>query len=371
MNNKRTFYADLSKKIKTAVKPIKLKQNDFISIPEFIDKYGNNEAIKKYPNKYMDIYCVNNARILHYNTEWAFLCKTINRKTYFFKEFFNIGLNCKELRRKGDDYAIILNHKISEIKPKELDEVCFLLHLFSYNYWHFTFELLPIVVTMEENGYNGKYIVFDFPHINDFFNILKIDPERIIKISGNSGTNFIVKNIYMTTRYLETRAIANALELYSEVRKRILENLIPTGKSYPKRLYVRRIGTRKVKNETEVIEHLRKYDFEVMVPEEHSVAEQIRFFHNADIIVTPHGANSTSAVFMRNGAYFIEAFSLNWQNPCVLLAIKLCNLHYTPLIESTRAVKASAIKASGEDFMIKLNLLEAVVSSAVNNIQHD
>jgi hypothetical protein len=360
---------DLPKKIKTALKPIKLEQNDFISIPEFIDKYGNDEANKKHLNKYMDIYCINNARILHYNAEWAFLCKTKNRKTYFFKEFFNIGLNCKDLRRKGEDYVLILNHKINEIKQEELDEACFLLHLFSYNYWHFTFELLPIIVTMEENGYNGKYIVFDFPHISDFFDILKISQERIMKISSNSGTNFVVKNIYMTTRYIGARVITSALELYSEVRKRILENLEPTSKSYPKRLYVRRIGTRKVKNETEVIEHLRKYDFEVMIPEEHSVAEQIRFFHNADIIITPHGANSTSAMFMRKGAYFMEAFSFNWQNPCVLLAIKLCNLHYTPLIESTRAVKDSAIKASSEDFIIKLDLLEAVVSSAVANIQ--
>ncbi len=55
-----------------------------------------------------------------------------------------------------------------------------------------------------------------------------------------------------------------------------------------------------------------KNGYTVIVPEEYSVREQMDLFHNADIILCPHGANSTNFIYMREGAVFAEIFSDRW-----------------------------------------------------------
>jgi capsular polysaccharide biosynthesis protein len=66
-----------------------------------------------------------------------------------------------------------------------------------------------------------------------------------------------------------------------------------------RRLYVSRSGApkRHVVNEQDVIELLAPLGFEVVRAEELSFAEQVRTFAEADVLVAPHGAATTSIVF--------------------------------------------------------------------------
>ena len=98
---------------------------------------------------------------------------------------------------------------------------------------------------------------------------------------------------------------------------------------YPKKIYVKRIGIRKLLNGEEIA---LKTGFRIIVPEEHSVKEQMNLFYNADIVLCPHGANSTNFLYMHKGAVFAEIFSDCWYmniNSKICIA---CGVHYLQLV---------------------------------------
>jgi len=78
------------------------------------------------------------------------------------------------------------------------------------------------------------------------------------------------------------------------------------GAEVPERLYVsrrlqalRRPGYRVLENETELVERLRERGFTEFIPEVHPLAEQIRVFAQARVIISPGGANLFPVLFAR------------------------------------------------------------------------
>ena len=67
------------------------------------------------------------------------------------------------------------------------------------------------------------------------------------------------------------------------------------------RLYVTRGcaagNARRLNNEADLMACLRKYRFEFFDPQEHSLAEQIAKFSQAEIILSPHGAALTNLIW--------------------------------------------------------------------------
>jgi Glycosyltransferase 61 len=80
-------------------------------------------------------------------------------------------------------------------------------------------------------------------------------------------------------------------------------------------LYVsRRGGTRKARNEADVFEALRPFDFEFVLPEDLSFAEQVRLFASAKVMVGPHGSNFVNGIFSEHLSV-LECFQpahVNW-----------------------------------------------------------
>jgi hypothetical protein len=79
-----------------------------------------------------------------------------------------------------------------------------------------------------------------------------------------------------------------------------------------RRIYVtrgREAHNRIVRNEEEVVALLADRGFEVVDPGSHSVAEQIRMFGEAELIVSPHGAALTNLLFASPGASVVELFA--------------------------------------------------------------
>jgi capsular polysaccharide biosynthesis protein len=70
----------------------------------------------------------------------------------------------------------------------------------------------------------------------------------------------------------------------------------------PRRLYLTRRGTgwRRLTNEAGLEETLVARGYEVVAPEELSVAEQIRLFADAEVVVAPHGSALTNILFARS-----------------------------------------------------------------------
>ena len=89
------------------------------------------------------------------------------------------------------------------------------------------------------------------------------------------------------------------------LRTRVLPNTRPTKR---RRIYVSRAdaGKRRVVNERELLPVLDRHEIELCRPSELTFAEQAALFDAADLVVGPHGAGLTNALFCRPGAKMLE-----------------------------------------------------------------
>jgi capsular polysaccharide biosynthesis protein len=100
------------------------------------------------------------------------------------------------------------------------------------------------------------------------------------------------------------------------------------------RLYISRAGagSRRVCNETAVVEQLLPCGFQIIKPEQLSLAEQVRVFSSAEIVIAPHGGGLTNLVFCAPGTIVIEFFSPAYVNVCYWALSNLGQLRYYYLL---------------------------------------
>jgi hypothetical protein len=105
------------------------------------------------------------------------------------------------------------------------------------------------------------------------------------------------------------------------------ENFLPQGKKVntPAKFFVKRRGkTRGIRNQEEVVEFFLSAGWGVVDLEELSLAEQISWFANAEVIVGEHGGGFTNLVWCRLGTRVLELCPDNFLNGCYE-GISLCN----------------------------------------------
>ena len=139
--------------------------------------------------------------------------------------------------------------------------------------------------------------------------MMGISPDRIV-----TAESFSVHKIYVFEELLGARIDLKDAELNSHVMAELsslIRSRLTPDAAYPRRIYIKRAGARKLINGEELAQ---KLGFVTVIPEEHSVKEQLEHFYNADIVLCPHGANSTNCLYMRPGSVFIEVFSDRWIN---------------------------------------------------------
>lgn len=255
----------------------------------------------------------------------------------------------------------ILAKKSIHIKPdkvKMLDKAVVFALETEHNYWHFTFHCLDKVINLEESGFDGKYLIFDDNYIKELMKLIGISDERVIPVYRNDV--YKVSKLYVIDDYFKTDYSA-----LQKVKEKILSNIdLSDIEKYPKRLFVRRIEPYKriLKNESEVIELLSEYGFDVIFPDDYSVEEQIKYFYAAEIVVAPHGANSTNALYMRENTRFIECFSNYYITPCMLDVIRDNKMSYNMLVSYTNIEgKITDIIGRNEDYLVNLNLLKDTI----------
>ena len=82
------------------------------------------------------------------------------------------------------------------------------------------------------------------------------------------------------------------------------------------RIYIsrRNASKRKIVNETEITDVLRRFEFQIVCAEELSFQEQVRTFSRARHLVSNHGAGLTNMLFMKDGGSVLE---LRHQSDCI------------------------------------------------------
>ena len=95
--------------------------------------------------------------------------------------------------------------------------------------------------------------------------------------------------------------------------KQIVDAQLPPDDSLPrKRLYISRKGRRQVTNEAELMRMLARYDVDFVEDKPRSVAEQVRLYQQADLVIGPHGASFGNLLWCRPGTQLLEFFAPNY-----------------------------------------------------------
>ena len=280
-------------------------------------------------------------------------------RSFILKESFNHE-HSEDLLAQTVSSALL---HADRIDPTVLDEAVPLYPLWSLgNLWHWLFESVPKIFIMESAGYRGQYIVnASNKVVLEGLELMGVGPERITHCAGPH----LIRRAVIP-HVIHWSVLHEHKRLLLTIRERLLETAgVLEGE---KRCFIRRIGTRRLLNEAELLDALRAYDIEVLVPEEHSLREQITFMSNAALTLSPHGANSALAFFQKRESILMEFFGHDHiNNGCNLITIKLLKLLYLPVTQtvlSGQALGADTSEAKLADYRINVDL----VASILNNI---
>ena len=195
------------------------------------------------------------------------------------------------------------------------------------NFWHWTMENLPKLLALENMGYNGKYILpHKAPAIARSLEMFGISPQRLLP----SGTAYRVERLILPPR-LSGFTLVNNVPLVEFLRQSILD--VTGTEQGTRRVYIRRIGQRKLANEQAVLPVLQDFGFEIVVPEELDYKEQFRFMTAVDCSVMVHGANSTLALFQKPRSIWVEMFNNRYVTYSNLHTVRAMKLRYHAIVE--------------------------------------
>ncbi len=103
-------------------------------------------------------------------------------------------------------------------------------------------------------------------------------------------------------------------ESYNFIRSIYLDEISINKASNKRRIYIARGESkkRKVINELEVGQLLKKYNFDIVSMDNKTVTEQAEIFGQAEVIIAPHGAALTNLLFVQPGVKLLEIFPYSY-----------------------------------------------------------
>ncbi len=111
--------------------------------------------------------------------------------------------------------------------------------------------------------------------------------------------------------------------------KKHLEPLIQTPRTGQHRIYISRVGRRRVLNEAALIDLLTQYGFTIIEDKPRSLTEQYAIYHNASFIIGPHGASFTNLLWCEPGTQVLELFAAQFAPTHFVYLSELMGLRYS------------------------------------------
>jgi capsular polysaccharide biosynthesis protein len=236
------------------------------------------------------------------------------------------------------------------------------------NYYHFLLDVLPRLGLFEQSATIEQPVRWYAPMATAFqrelFNLIGIEPADVL----DSSTTTHVQAAELIVASLPDAHLRTPPWTVDFLRRRLLP---PDAKRVPgKCIYVTR-GSRRnsriVVNETDVLNALSRFDFQVVDPGRLSVVEQIRAFAEAELIVAPHGAALANLAFASPGAAVIELLAPDFVQACYWkLAGCVPGLRYRYLIGDGRQSRPDRMRGVASDIDVDptavMRMLDALSS---------
>ena len=224
-----------------------------------------------------------------------------------------------------------------EYEKLDDDEYIPLIGIWDNSFWHWMLEYLQRVIIAEKYGFEGKYIVYNDAHFKlASLKLLGIDEKRLYIV--DSSKNYFVKKLVLSEKIYPIDDRTLKIKYIQEImRNKILSNFPDNETNKHKRIYITRGNAhngRSIKNEDDVIELLKKYNFEIISLDNLTLEEQINIFSNVNFLVGGHGGSTLHSLFMPKKSTIIEFFSPNYINYGFNSIIELLEHDYYPLVST-------------------------------------
>jgi len=167
---------------------------------------------------------------------------------------------------------------------------------------HWLLQTLPKLEIFKKAGIRPQKLVVQ-PTIKGY-------QKKALAILGYPETDLIIGNPEQPLRCSELYAtniwgseVISDLDIYNELSVKC-----PSTKPGPERIYVSRLDSRNLRrflNEEKVIELMKEYDFEIVIPSKLTIEEEVNIFRNAKVVVGALGAGLYNTIFTEPGANII------------------------------------------------------------------
>ncbi|NER05596.1 MAG: DUF563 domain-containing protein, partial [Okeania sp. SIO3C4] len=247
----------------------------------------------------------------------------------------------------------------------ELDEpTVFLSVRWGHNYSHWMLGLLPKIGLLQESGINlksiGKFVVSsqsERPFQRETLEILGIPSDRIVesmKYPYIKAKTLIVPKLFAK---LGQFGIISRWG-YEFIKKEFIKPGIKKDLETFNGIYISRqdAPTRRVINESEVVNFLSKFGIRSVTLTSMSIREQALLFASAKVVVGSHGAGLSNLLFCHQGTKVIELIPQNDIRICYYVLSNRCELDYYYLLGKSVTPQ--------QDFKVNLDLLSELMKLA-------
>jgi capsular polysaccharide biosynthesis protein len=184
-----------------------------------------------------------------------------------------------------------------------------LVSLWCDNYYHWMLDALPRLAALESAGASAAPLVVPHP-----LSRFQRESLALLGIGRHRLTPFV--NEHVAPQALIWAPAPAHIGYPNAFAVRWLRRALGQGTpARGRRLYVARSGSRRIVNEDDLIDVLRREGFEVIHPERVSLVQQIRAFEEAEAVVAPHGAGITNVLFSERLA-LLELVPPRYVNRC-------------------------------------------------------
>ncbi|MFC1659323.1 DUF563 domain-containing protein [Pseudomonadota bacterium] len=253
-------------------------------------------------------------------------------------------------RRDADHYKSIkrkIRHFIKYIIPrrspyKNKKHILF-TNDWCTNYYHWHVEALGRLVIFHEKNLikdsilllPEKYKKIEF--VQESLNAFSVKKEQILYVPRNSSLK--VKKLLIAVCPINKKTkVSKTKEMLDKYfnEKMLKKSDASKYKNLGEKVYIARVPpyARRIENEEEVYNLLKKYDFKRVLMENFSYLDQVSIARNAKVICGPHGAGLTNILFMKRNSFVLEFLKKNnksHENEFVTHFCKMssmCDLNY-------------------------------------------
>lgn len=246
---------------------------------------------------------------------------------------YRFNPHCVKIMDK--DVSIVKPHKMCK---NSIERGIFLLGRWTENYYHLSVDIISRLQYVDKFEQYREYpllldkIVFNDSRSMDLVNLINIHKHPIIKIK--SGVMYTVKDLIYPAIHswsflnYKGRGTTCAGATHAMALEYLRQCAISEDTTANEKIYVSRGNNYRLVNEYEIASYLEGNGFKVVNTDEMTLAEEIKCFNSAKIIVGVIGAAFTNVIYCNRNAHVYQICPIEYQLTGAHTLADLLKIHF-------------------------------------------